>query len=251
MLLDTGLKKTSQIGILNEHSLHADLKRWLQQPDDLFEVPLGRYVVDILRGEQVLEVQTSQLKRLQTKLIDLTTNRAVTVVYPLLGKCWLYRPTLLHKPQRRLSPKHENWLSLFTELVYCPNLLNLPNLTVQLVLVEAEQHLTRNPERGWRKKAWLVQDTRLVTVLETRCLCCATDWWQFLPNTLPESFSSVHLAANLNCSTPLAGKILYTFWRAGWLERQGKAQRAWLYRRVARVDTQASYPAKSLSAAQI
>ncbi len=50
--------KTAGIGTLRESGLHADLKRWYAQPGDEFEIALDGYVIDIRRGEYLIEIQT-------------------------------------------------------------------------------------------------------------------------------------------------------------------------------------------------
>ncbi len=44
-----------------ENALHAGIKAWLAQPGDLIEARLDGWVADILRGGQVIEVQTGNL----------------------------------------------------------------------------------------------------------------------------------------------------------------------------------------------
>ncbi len=46
------------IGSLNEKSLHAALKAWCLQPGDQTEVPVDGYIIDIVRGDLLIEVQT-------------------------------------------------------------------------------------------------------------------------------------------------------------------------------------------------
>ena len=47
-----------QIGLLNEKPLHAALKEWYARPDDRFETSVDGFVIDILRGDLLIEVQT-------------------------------------------------------------------------------------------------------------------------------------------------------------------------------------------------
>jgi hypothetical protein len=56
------------IGQLTERSLHAALKEHLRQPGDELEVKLGRYVIDIVRDDLLIEIQTRHLYALRPKL---------------------------------------------------------------------------------------------------------------------------------------------------------------------------------------
>jgi hypothetical protein len=51
----------SGIGLLNEKPLHASLKQWYSRPGDRFEVPIDRFVIDIVRGDLLIEIQTRNL----------------------------------------------------------------------------------------------------------------------------------------------------------------------------------------------
>jgi hypothetical protein len=56
----------SGIGLLNEKPLHASLKQWYARPGDRFEVPVDGFVIDVVRDDLLIEIQTrnfSSLKR--------------------------------------------------------------------------------------------------------------------------------------------------------------------------------------------
>src|SRR5512145_1327017 len=47
------------IGVMREGSLHASVKALLAEPGDRLEVPVGRFVVDLVRADgELVEVQT-------------------------------------------------------------------------------------------------------------------------------------------------------------------------------------------------
>lgn len=46
------------IGRLNEGPLHAALKRWCARPGDRLEAVVDGYVIDIVRADLLLEIQT-------------------------------------------------------------------------------------------------------------------------------------------------------------------------------------------------
>ena len=66
------------IGLLNEKSLHAALKHWYAKPGDLLEFALEGYVVDILRGNHVIEIQTGSFSSIKRKMRDLSCRYRVT-----------------------------------------------------------------------------------------------------------------------------------------------------------------------------
>ena len=56
------------VGVLNEKPLHASLKAWYAQPGDRFEVAVAGSVIDIVRGELLIEIQTRSFSALRRKL---------------------------------------------------------------------------------------------------------------------------------------------------------------------------------------
>ena len=65
------------IGTLNEGSLHAQLKAWYREPGDLVEHPVDGYVIDLVRGETLVEIQTGGLAPLKRKLDRLLDSHSV------------------------------------------------------------------------------------------------------------------------------------------------------------------------------
>ena len=77
--------------MLGESSLHASLIAWYARPGDLFEVPIDGYLIDILRGELLIEVQTRHFTALKSKLIQLLPDHHIRLVYPLPIDKWIVR----------------------------------------------------------------------------------------------------------------------------------------------------------------
>jgi hypothetical protein len=77
------------IGLLNEKSLHSALKHWYAKPGDLLEFALDGYVVDILRGNHVIEIQTGSFSSIKRKMRDLSCRYRVTLIYPVAHERWI------------------------------------------------------------------------------------------------------------------------------------------------------------------
>jgi hypothetical protein len=59
----------SSIGVLREGPLHAAVKAMLAAPGDRLEVPVDRFVIDLIRADgELVEVQTAGFGPLQAKL---------------------------------------------------------------------------------------------------------------------------------------------------------------------------------------
>jgi hypothetical protein len=79
---NTSPRSKPGIGLLRETSLHAALKNWYAKEGDRMEVQVGGYVIDILREGLLIEIQTRGFSSLKAKLIRLTQNYPVRLVYP-------------------------------------------------------------------------------------------------------------------------------------------------------------------------
>src|SRR4029453_6677437 len=124
-------------GLLNEKSLDSGLKHWDAKPGDLLEFALDGYVVDILRGDHVIEIQTGNFSSIKRKMRDLSGRYRVTLVYPVAQERWILEipGTLQDAIMRRKSPKRQAVNQLFEELVSFPELLECPNFSIEVVSI--------------------------------------------------------------------------------------------------------------------
>ena len=82
---------SNKIGTLNEKPLHAALKTWYARPGDRFEVSLDGFVVDIVRGDLLVEVQTRSFSAIKRKLYQLVPHHPVRLVYPIAREKWIVK----------------------------------------------------------------------------------------------------------------------------------------------------------------
>ncbi len=223
----------STISTLNEKPLHEALKRWYAQPGDLFEAPVAGFVVDIVRGDLLIEIQTRNFSAIRRKLGKLIVDHPVRLVYPIPLTKWIVKLAADGESpvSRRKSPKRGAFEHVFDELVRIPGLLTHPNFSLELVLIEEEEARRYDGVRGWRRGGWVTQERRLLRVLERRILNEPSDLSTFLPNALAEPFSVTDLAAALACPRRLAGRMVYCLRSIGCVAPLGKRANAILYAR--------------------
>jgi hypothetical protein len=138
---------------MTEHSLHLQIKEAYSIPGDVFEIKLGNYIIDILRGELIIEVQTRNFSALKEKLQSLIKTNQVRLVYPLPEKKWI---TYITKDgvvvNKRASPKKGKIADLFRELVRIPNMLSEENFSLEVLLIDEEKFgVTMEKEVGEEK----------------------------------------------------------------------------------------------------
>jgi len=223
--------RAPRIGLLNEKPLHAALKRWAAEDGDRFEVPVGRYVADIVRGDQVIEIQTGSTSVLKRKLSSLLGYRSVRLLLPLPARKTVRMLDEDGKEIRsRRSPKRASLIDAFDELIPLRAFLGDPNLSIDLVLIHEEEIRRRRPARRGRRD-WRVEERRLVEVFDCVSLHHPADYLAFVPCSLPEPFSTADLAAAIACPRATARKIAYVLREVGVLVPVGKRGNAILYER--------------------
>jgi hypothetical protein len=224
----------ANIGSLNEKSLHADLKRWYAQPGDRFELLVDGFVIDIGRGELLIEIQTRNFSALKPKLAKLIAQHPVRLVYPIAQERWIVK--LADDEQgilsRRKSPRRGAFTDLFKELVSFPHLLAEPNFSLEALLIQEEERRVYDGKRAWRRKGWVTHERRLLAVVDRRCFDTPADLATLLPAGLPDPFTTTDLAAALGQPRRLAGQMAYCLHKVGVLGRVGKRGRALLYERA-------------------
>jgi hypothetical protein len=227
------LKTTPKIGTLNEKPLHEALKQWYKQDNDLFEVPVDGFVVDIVRDELLIEIQTKNLSTLKRKLGKLVMKHRVRLVFPIPHEKWIVKPTGfdIETVERRKSPKRGSFADIFEELVSLPHLILNPNFSVELLLIQEEELRQYDGVRGWRRRGWVISERRLLKVIAQRLLETPDDFLKFLPAKLTDPFTTSDLATAMARSKRFTQKVVYCLREMGCINLVGKRKKSLLYSR--------------------
>ncbi|MEM7119420.1 MAG: hypothetical protein AAF614_43810 [Chloroflexota bacterium] len=228
----------SSIGTLSEKSLHAALKQWVAQPEDQFEVKIGRFVIDIVRDEQLIEIQTRHLYAMKRKLSVLLETHSIRLIHPIPHSKWIVKQTAAGSHvSRRKSPKRGSLLHIFGELVRIPHLLLHPNLTLEVLLTHQEEIWRDDGQGSWRRRGQSLHDHHLLDVVDRAVYRSASDYLAILPETLAQPFTNKQLAKALKCKPRLATQITYTLRHMELLEMVGKDGRSNLYQVIENLGT--------------
>ena len=191
-------------------------------------------VIDIVRGELLVEIQTRGFSSLKRKLEKLVASHTVRLVYPIAVEKWIIRLADDGAVQegRRKSPRRGSILGLFCELVSFPHLISHPNFSLEVLLIQEEEVRQLGTARNWRRRGWGTVERRLVQVVERRLFATPADLAALLPATLDEPFTTAGLADAIHQPRWLAQKMVYCFRGMGAISESGKAGRAALYVRT-------------------
>ncbi len=220
------------IGTLREKPLHASLKRWYARSGDGVEVPVDGFVIDLVREDLLIEVQTrgfSSMKQKITTLLDL--GHRMRVVHPIPIDKWIVKVgadgAVL---SRRRSPRHGNPTDVFAELVSFPNLLADSHLEIDVILTNEEEYRRHTPDRSWRRKGWTIEERRLIDVVDTLLISNTDDLAALLPAGLPDPFTTADLATKLGRPRRSAQQMAYCLRIADVIVAVGKSGNAVEYR---------------------
>lgn len=193
------------IGTRGESSLHAALKLHVSEPGDRFEVPIDGFVVDIVRGDTCIEVQTGAFAAMGNKLDRLLGDFHVHVVHPIAVESWIERRD---RPTRK-SPRRGCLHDVFGELVSVPTMLDHPNLTVEVLLVQVDVLKVEDPTMRRRRGGWRTVDRRLRAVLDRHGLRTPSDLVALLPPDLPEEWTTKDVAEGAGIPRRTAQQMAY------------------------------------------
>lgn len=220
-------------GTLNEKPLHAELKRWYARPGDGVEVPVDGFVIDIVRDDLLIEIQTGSFSHLRRKLEALLPSHRVHVVHPIAVRTTIVRidadGTVLG---RRRSPKKGAPPDLFAQLVAFPRLIADPSFTLEVVLAEVEQVRRYEAGKAWHRKGWVVVEHRLTDVVDALVLYDPLSLRELIPPTLPREFTTAELAVALRRPRRLAQQMAYCLRETGVVAVVGKQGNAVVYART-------------------
>lgn len=227
------------IGTLNEGPLHAALKTFYAGVEDAphaFEVPVGRYLVDVKVGDVFYEVQTGSFSGLAAKMRALAEEGPTVLIHPIAAEKYLINldeeAALADDPKatkRRRSPRKGHPSHIVNELIYLPGMLELPNLSVEVVLTHEEVWRTYDARKRRGRGGWRTRERRLLEVVSRTRFDCTADLYQLLAAPLSTPFSTAELATALDQPVEIGRRMAYCLREAGVIEICGKLGNALLY----------------------
>lgn len=220
----------NHIGELNEQPLHAALKAWYAKENAQVEVSVDGYIIDVVEGKNLIEIQTGNFSTIKKKLFSLVKTFPVCLVYPVAREKWLLKlpKEEWDAPRRRKSPKRGQVVEVFNELIRFPQLVAEENFSLEVVMIE-EEEVRRYTGKRWRTRGWETVERRLLKVVERKLFRRPSDMGALLPPDLPPTFTTTNLAQTLSIPQRLAQKMAYCLREMGAITKIGKRGRAYLY----------------------
>lgn len=228
-----------------ETTLHRQLKDQFREPGSEIEVKLGRYRIDVVNGNRLVEIQHSGLSSIRDKTNKLLhEGYTVDVVKPVVAKKRLIKLNRKNGKvvDRRWSPLRRDILNIFDELLYFTRVFPHPNLTLIAPLVTVEE--IRYPGHGRRRRRragdFQVKDRAIVEMHDMHTFSTARDLHQLLPDELPGEFDTSQLAKGLDIPRHQAQKIAYVLRKTGSVVETGKRGNAIVCRLASKKESSAA-----------
>jgi len=235
------VRKMSRISTLNgaissgrESSLHSAIKKWYFLEGDKLEARVDDFVVDIVRGDLLIEIQIANFSAIKPKLLRLLNDHKVRLVYPIPKEKWIIHKSTASGETygRRRSPKKGRLYDLFSELIRIPSLFCNANFSLEVLMIEAEEMWCNDGRGSWRRKGASVEDRKLIRVFERRIFEHKTDFLKVLPEGLPDPFSNRNLAESLGIPVSQSRKMTYVLRKIGTITYIGKNRNQMLFKRT-------------------
>lgn len=219
------------IGLLNEKPLHAGLKNWYAKRDDVFEIEVDGYFIDIIQDGLLVEIQTRNFSAIKRKVRDLAKRHPLRLVYPIAKEKWIVKlpKGKSNLSTRRKSPKRGTILEVFNELVSFPELLGWENFSLDVLLIQEEEVRRYVGKTNWRRRGWATEERRLLRVLESHLFEKPGDMKKLIPPELPPHFTTADLSHMMNISRRSAQQMAYCLRKMKAIEQIGKRGRSKLY----------------------
>ena len=230
------------INTYNETSLHRELKEiYAQKHQGNTEIEIENYICDIVCSDEnstIIEIQTSNLSKLTSKIEKLTKFHKVKLIYPLATTTYLQRQDETGKVlSKRKSPKKKNIYSIFGELFSLYKLFDNKNFSLTILFCEIciEKIIFDNPvqtpnkSRRFRKN-WLTKDKKLISINNEVVLKNKKDLQDLIPKEIPEYFSSKDLR-NTEIKNE-ANKMIWVLRKANLIEQVEKKGNLIIYKKT-------------------
>jgi hypothetical protein len=216
---------------MTEYTLHSEIKRWYMGSGDELEVKVDDFIIDVLRDNLLIEIQTGNFSAIKKKLNKLLLNsNQVRLVYPIAQLKWIVHVSRSGEfVRRRKSPKKGKVTDLFYELVHAPSLIKDKNFSLEVLLIEEEEIRCNDGRGSWRRRGASVKDRKLLKIFDRIVFEDSNDFLEFLPEELNDHFTNKVLAQKLGVSVRLAQKITYCLRKMDAISVAGKRRNQLLF----------------------
>ncbi len=224
--------KSLGIGTYREKSLHTVLKYFVTSDTTKHEVRCGKYICDVLSGDEVIEIQTHRLSPLKAKLTELLQSKTVEVIFPICVQKRIIRidTDSGEVMSIRNSPKKEKADDIFLQLCYLKDLLCDDRLSFTVFAYKGNEYRYAEKNIKVGKKYTDKYDIIPYEYVSTIRLSDKSSYLELLDDIPTSEFTLKEYCSVSGRNKEAAQKILYVLARRGVLCVCGKHGREYIYR---------------------
>jgi len=225
----------ASIGVYNEKLLHQILKDRYTGEDGAQEVPVGPFTADILKGNEIIEIQTGGFYPLRAKLeyYMKNTGYSVNIVHPVVSRRWLVwvSPETGETVSRRRSPKKEEVRSLLREIFWISEYIGSPRLKITAAELCIEEIRLLDGWSADKKKGSSCHKKIPLEFYGESVLATASDFASLLPAALPEEFTRGEYQALCGVRSLALSSEINALCAIGVIEKAGRRGRNIIYKK--------------------
>ena len=221
------------MNFIMEKTLHAVIKKYFKSDKAKYEVKIGNHIADIVIDNKIIEIQTREFNKLRNRLEFFLDKYTVTLVYPLPRHKWLIwiDPIAEEITKKRKSPRTGHIYDAIIELYKIKSFLNHQNFRLCIILVDVEEYRFLDGWSGDKKKGSTRVNRVPVSIVEEINLENTCDYSLFIPDSLPNHFTSKDFKTAAKVDMQTAQTALNILNYLGMVQRVGKQGSAYVYER--------------------
>lgn len=228
-----------------ETSLHQQIKRMVARDADSIEVNCGPYRIDAIDPQgRFVEVQYGPLAALRGKVLELRSDYSLRIIKPIAVEKQIVtiHPKTREVLRSRRSPKHEQPIEVFQELIHFTQCFPHPNLQVEFWMVQVVETRIDRPQTRRRRKKFQPVDVELKKLTHKFSIQSLQDLVALLklPQNFMNPFCTKALSEAIERPRWFAQQVAYVLHRCGAASRVGKQGNSHVYEWSENVSTNAS-----------
>ena len=197
------------------------------------EARVDGFIVDVRLPDELVEIQTSRLGKLRTKLEKLANHHRIRLVHPVpASKIIAHVDARSNELARRRSPKRGRLEDAFGEIADIASVLLNRNITLEIALVDVTEYRHADGKGSWRRRGISIVGRRLDMIVSRKEFRTGADYVALLPEELGREFTNRDLGDITGWRYPAVQAITRALRKMGLLAIAGKRERAFLYRRA-------------------
>ena len=227
-------RKCEKVGTLSEKLVHRTLKYYFEPCEEYHEIDVLGSIVDVKRGDEIIEIQTRSFDRLKLKLEKLLPVYSVNVIYPVIVEKnvhWI-DPESGERVSVRKSSKKGRATDVLAELYHIREHLSNSGFKLTLVLLSADEFRVLDGYGKEKKKRATKVDIIPKELFDVLEFSNEAELKKYILNVLPDNFTAKQLNSSFHLRPRQFSLALKLLLSLGVVRQVGKVRNAHFYEKI-------------------